>query len=129
MYHLALPAGSAIRLSASARPGLAVHRWDIRLLAADDPGSPTTHPRLAYGSQIGGLDCDQRISIPAQDVDCRLEVWSRHAAGRDWSNDHCSVGEDTPSHLLLGFSRRVQSADAGDEIALSFAFEPQPATS
>jgi len=124
MYHLDLPAGSAIRLNASARPGVAIHRWDIRVLAAGDPDSAAP-PRLAYGSQIGGLDCDQRISIPAQDTDCRLVVTSRHTLGGSWANDHCSVGEDTPSHLLLGFCDRTQTGRSQDDVALSFVFERQ----
>lgn len=120
MHLLSLPAGSKIRLNATTAPDRPVHRWDIRVLGADTPESVA--PRLTYASQIGGRDCEQRVEIPAQDIDCRLEVTSRHAAPDGWQDDRCRTGEDSPSHLLLGFSPPSSVSEA-DEVLLSFAFD------
>ena len=77
MRSLDLPAGSTIRLTATARPNVARHRWDMLVFTAGGPGD--AHPRLTFGSEIGGDDREQRIDVPAQDKDCRVEVTSRHA--------------------------------------------------
>jgi len=102
MRRIDFPAGSAIRLTATARPDVGVHRWDVKVLAIGDPPDPT--PRLSYGSEIGGRDCEQRIDIPAQAVACSLEVASRHAIPGGWRGDYGSVEDDTPDGLVIGFS-------------------------
>lgn len=121
MHCLDLPAGSTLRLDATARPDVGDHRWDVRVLTADlaSAGSP---PRLTYGSQIGGRDREQRIEIPAQDADCRLEVRSRHAADGGWQDDRSSVDEDTPSRLLIGFSDPSSPTSHSEDVLLSFTF-------
>ena len=123
MHLLDWPAGSTARLHATARPGVAIHRWDIRVLdiGAPEPGSTA---RLAYGSQIGGGDCEQRIDIPAQDADCRLEVSGRHAIVGGWKDDRCSVDDDTPRRLQIGYSDRALPYARTDDVLLSFTFEP-----
>jgi len=122
MHCLDLPAGSTIRLDATARADVGVHRWDVRVLTADaaSAGSP---PRLAYGSQIGGRDREQRIQIPAQDADCRLEVRSRRAMAGGWQDDRPTVDQDTPSRLLIGFSDPASPTSHKNDVLLSFAFE------
>lgn len=117
MHRIDFPAGSTIRLTATALPDLAVHRWDLQVF--DAVGSAA--PRLTFGSQIGGRDCQQQVSIPAQDADCRLEVRSRHAVGDDWADDRCSVVDDTPNRLLLGFAGPSAPAPGKNDVSLSFA--------
>jgi hypothetical protein len=123
MHQLDFPAGSAIRMHATARPGVGLHRWGIRVLdaGAAEPGATA---RLTYGSQIGAGDCEQRVDIPAQDADCRLEVWGRHAVAEGWKDDRCSVDDDTPSCLQIGFSDRALPHARKDDVLLSFTFEP-----
>lgn len=120
MHMLNLPAGSKIRLNATTVPDRPTHRWNVRVLSADMP--ETSAPRLSYSSQIGGRDCEQRIEIPAQDIDCRLEVSSQRETPAGWEDDRCRTGEDTPSHLLLGFSTPASTAET-DEVMLSFTFD------
>jgi len=122
MHRLGLPAGSTIRLTASARPDIGVHRWGVRVFAAEGLAASAT-PRLTYGSQIGGGDCEQRIDIPAQDTDCRLEAWSRHSIAEGWADDRCSVEDDTPSRLMIGFSDPSRPKARKDDVLLSFTFE------
>jgi hypothetical protein len=121
MHLLDLPAGSAIRLTATARPDAGVHRWAVRIFAASGPAGDSA-ARLAYGSQIGGHDCEQRIDVPAQDADCRLEASSRHPVAGGWQDDQCSVDEDTPGHLALGFSNPSSPIAQEGDVLLSFAF-------
>jgi hypothetical protein len=123
MHSLDLPAGLQIRLTATARPGTDLHRWDVRLLAAgklEAGGSP----RLAYGSRIGVRDLDQRIDIPPQDVGCRLEIRSRHTGHEGWQDDRCTVQEDTPNELRIGFCDAARLGALPDDVLLSFAFAP-----
>lgn len=122
MHYLNLPAGSAVRLQASARADVSRHRWDIRVLEAGSFG-PDAEARLTYGSEIGAGDCEQRIDIPAQDADCRMEIWGRHAVAGAWKEDRCSVEVDTPQCLQLGFSDRAQPLDRTDDVLLSFTFQ------
>lgn len=113
-----MPAGSRIRLIATARVGTGVHHWDVRLLTAGDQGAA---PRLIYGSHIGERDRDQRIDIPPQDVDCRVEIWSRHAAREGWEDDRCTIQEDTPDELRIGFCNAAEPGSHPDDVLLSFA--------
>lgn len=122
MHRIDFPAGSAIRLTATARPDAGLHRWDVKVLAAGHPADLT--PRLSYSSEIGGADCDQRIHIPAQDIACRLEIGSRHATPCGWQDDYGSVEDDTPDGLLIGFSDAPTHASPKDDVQLNFAFEP-----
>lgn len=122
MHYLDLPAGSAVRLQVSARPGVGRHRWDIRMLEAGAAG-PGAVARLTYGSAVGAGDCEQRVDIPSQDTDCRLEVWGRHAVVGGWKDDRCSVQDDTPDALQIGFSDRALAGAQKDDVLLSFTFE------
>jgi hypothetical protein len=122
MHCLNFPAGSTIRLDATARADVGVHRWDIRVLDADAPPHGSTG-RLTYGSQIGAGDCHQRVDIPAQDTDCRLEVCGRHAFDGGWKDDRCTVEDDTPGRLLIGFSDRALPFAHKDDVLLSFTFQ------
>jgi hypothetical protein len=117
MHSLGIPAGRIIWMTATSPRDESLHRWDMRVVAvgASEPA------RLTYGSQIGGRDCDQRVCIPAQDVDCRLEVASRHPVLGGWADDTCRVREDTPSELLLGFSGPLGGAEG--DVLLGFAIE------
>lgn len=121
MRRLDFPAGSTIRLTATASSEVGVHRWDVRIFTADGP-TANPAPRLAYGSQIGGRDCEQRIDIPAQDADCRVEVSSGRHATAGWQDDRCSIHEDTPSRLLMGFSDPSSPESRNNEVLLSFDF-------
>jgi hypothetical protein len=123
MHSIDLPAGSSVRLTATARANAAEHRWDIRVLEATAPRRDPTS-RIEFGSRIGSGDCEQRVDIPAQDVDCRLEVDARHAVEGGWKDDRCSVQDDTPSRLQLGFADRSLPYSKTDDILLSFVFQP-----
>jgi hypothetical protein len=115
MKYLAVPAGAAVRFTASARPGLAVHRWDVAV-------SPTGGgaPRLNLGSHIGQDDLDQRIDIPAQTVDCELEIDCCHATARGWGGDLGSIAEESEGRLVVGFCD-PDRADAGVyDVVLNF---------
>jgi hypothetical protein len=117
MHRLDLPAGHRIRLSATARVGTGLHQWDLRLTSGEE-GSVTL---LAFGSQIGEHDLDQRIDIPPQDVDCRVEIRSRHAARDGWKDDRCTIQEDTPDELRIGFCNAARPGSRPDDVLLSFA--------
>lgn len=123
MHVINLPAGAAVRLTATARVDVAEHRWDIRVLDAAAPRQgPTT--RAEYGSRIGAGDREQRVDIPVQDVDCRLEVAARHIIEGEWRADRCTIEEETPSRLQLGFANRALPYSKSDDVLLSFAFQP-----
>jgi len=118
MHRLDLPAGSRIRLIATARVGTGLHQWDLRLLTVGDEGAV---PRLTFGSRIGERDLDQRVDIPAQDVDCRVEIRSRHAGRDGWGDDRCTIQEDTPDELRIGFCNAAKPGSRPDDVLLSFA--------
>jgi len=118
MHKLDMPAGSTIRLLATARPDLAIHRWEVRVYPA---GSGPDPARLAYGSRIGDGDREQRIDIPMQDVDCRLEVSARHAAQDGaWRDDKLTIIEDAQGRLDLGFSNPSRPTAHDNDVLLSF---------
>lgn len=119
MHRIEFPAGSAVRLTATARPDVGVHRWDVRVLTVGDPSTPT----LAYGSEIGGRDCEQHIDIPAHHTARQLEIGSRHAAPGGWQNDYGSVEDDTPDGLLIGFSDAPARGARKDDVLLRFTFK------
>lgn len=123
MHALDLLAGSPIRLTATARSTIGVHRWDVRVVTSADGA-----PRLAYGSEIGGRDCQQGVDIPAQDADCRLVVWARHTTPAGWEDDQATITDDTPSRLQIGFSDAGSSAAQQDDLLLSFAFAAEQHT-
>jgi len=120
-----MPAGSTIRLSATARSGVAGHFWDVRVCVAGAAGPAV---RLAYGSRIGDGDRQQRIDIPAQDMDCSLQVTSRHAMpGGAWGDDKLTVLDDSPGLLDLGFSDPSSPTAHDNDVVLSFYLtERQP---
>ena len=122
MHRLDVPAGSRIRLIATTREGTDLHRWDVRVMAVGDDGAP----RLAFGSQIGDRDRDQRIDIPPQDVDCRVDVCSRHAVRGGWEDDRCTVQDDTPDGLRIGFCDPSMPGSQVDDVLLSFAIGTPP---
>jgi hypothetical protein len=62
MHGLDMPAGSTVRLLASARSEVARHVWEVRVHAAGG-GAPAA--RLAHGSRIGDGDHQQRIDPDA----------------------------------------------------------------
>lgn len=119
MHSLDLPAGSTMRLTATARPHVAPHRWDMLVFTADGPSD--AHPRLTYGSEIGGEDREQRIEVPPQDKDCRVEVISRHAIVGGWKDDFLSLSQDLPGLLTLAFSDPSAAGAQRDDVFLSFA--------
>lgn len=121
MHSLDVPAGSAIRLTATARSDRGVHRWDVQVF---ESGQAT--PGLAYGSRIGGWDRHQRVDIPAQDHDRRLEVSSRSACGGGWEDDRASLHERAGGLVTVGFSGPSAPLGNGDDVVLSFAIEPAP---
>ncbi len=118
MHRLDLPAGSTIRFTATARADVAPHQWGIEVFAIE-----ASAPHLTYGSAIGGHDRDQRIDIPAQPGDCRLEVKSRHAVVGGWADDACTINEDTPGQLILGFSDASLPGVHRDDVVLNFVFK------
>lgn len=125
MHHINLPAGSAMRLTARARPELELHRWDMRLFTAADIQA-TAPVRLSYGSQIGARDCEQRIDVPIQDRDCRIEVTCGRAITGGWQDRQGSVEDDTPGLLVIGFTDASVFEPRADDIVLSFAFSGTP---
>lgn len=121
MHNLNMAAGSTISLTVTARPDAGLHRWGVHLRPVG--AAAPAFPRLAYGSRVGNRDCEQRIEIPAQDVDCWLEVWGSYAAnGENWSDDRLTVIDDTPERLEIGFSNPLRSAALLNDVLLSFAF-------
>jgi hypothetical protein len=121
MHNMNMAAGSTVRLTVTARPDAGLHRWGVHLRPVG--GAAPTLPRLAYGSRVGNSDREQRIEIPAQDVDCWLEVWGSYAAaGGNWGDDRLTVIDDTPNRLEIGFSNPTRSAALLNDILLSFAF-------
>ena len=118
MHSLDMPAGSTMRLTATARSDVAAHRWEVRVFAAD---ARAEAPRLVYGSRIGDGDRQQRIDIPVQDMDCRLEVRARHATtGGVWGDDKLTVIADEPGRLDLGFSEASHPLAHDNDVMLSF---------
>jgi len=118
MHSIDLPAGTPVRLTATAPAGKDLHRWGIEVPAAEN-GSV----RMGYGSHIGGLDVDQRIDIPAQAEDCRLEIRCHHATSDGWAEDRAHTGgQDTPNSLEIGFYNAARPGDRHDEVLLCFAF-------
>src|SRR5579883_2575159 len=117
MPELALPAGANVRLTVTGRADRDLHRWNLTVAPA--AGGPA---RLSFASWIGGRDLHQRIDIPAQDVDCRLEIQSRHQTAQRWEGDDASVEEDTPDQLLIGFCNPSRPGALPDDVLLSFAF-------
>ena len=128
MHKLDMPAGSTVRLTATARPDVGIHRWAVQVHGAGV--ATATSARVVYGSQIGGLDCEQRIDIPAQDADCRLDVSAQHATeGGEWQDDRLTILDDTPSRLDIGFFNPARSVAHPNDLLLSFAFTgPNPQT-
>ena len=120
MHQLTLPAGSTMRFTATARPLAGLHKWSMLVFDADEAADQIA--RLTYGSQIGDRDCDQRIDVPAQDRECRVEVSCRHAVAQAWEDDVASVDQDTPALLVIGFSDPASSAAQADDVLLSVAF-------
>lgn len=118
MPELALPAGACVRLTVTGRADRDLHRWNVSVLPA--AGGPA---RLSFGSWIGGRDLHQRIEIPAQDVDCRLEIQSRHQNAQGWADDRASPEDDTPDRLLIGFCNPSSPGARPDDVLLSFAFD------
>lgn len=121
MHSLNLPAGSRVRLHATAGAEVGLHRWAVRVLEAG-ASRDGLDARLTYGSRIGAGDCEQRIDIPAQDVDCRIEVDASHASGAGWKDDRSSIEEDTPNCLQIGFSDRALAFARTDDVLLTFTF-------
>jgi len=114
-----MPAGSTIRLLATARAEAAGHVWEVRVYAAGG-GAPAV--RLAYGSRIGDGDRRQRIDIPAQDRDCSLEVSSRHATPDGArGDDKLTILDDAPGRLDLGFSDPSRPTAHDNDVVLSFS--------
>jgi hypothetical protein len=117
MHSLNFPAGASVQLTATARPRVGIHRWGVRVIT-----SATCAPRLTFGSDIDGRDCEQHIDIPVQSADCRLEIWARRATAQGWDIDRSVVTDDTPSRLQIGFSDRGFSNTQDHDVLLNFAF-------
>lgn len=124
MPGLDMPARSTIRLTVTARADAGVHRWAVQVNGPAGAGAPAD-ARLAYGSRIGDQDRAQAVTIPQQDVDCRLEVSALHPIdGDEWAEDDWTVLEDTPNRLDIGFSNSAGLSAQPNEVLLSFAFAP-----
>lgn len=123
MYSLELSAGSSIQLTATALVDAGIHRWNIQVFTLADPETAAS-PRLAYGSEIGGGDIHQRVNIPWQDANCRLDVSSRHAAGGEWRESAQVMEEISPGQFTLGFSRAAKGNGAPNDVTLTFAITP-----
>lgn len=117
MPALVVPAGASVQVTAVARPDWSLHRWEIAVRPAAGGVA-----RLTFGSEIGGRDVHQRIDIPAQDVECRLEIESRHETAQGWKSDRAASQEDTPDQLSIGFCDASRSGARPDDVLLSFAF-------
>jgi len=120
MHSIALSAGSAVRLTASAKAGTGPHRWDVRHFSAEGPSPRST--RAVYGSAIGQGDLHQGVDIPAYDMACTLEVSAEHSVAGGWAPDRCAIEEDTPSELRLGFCDPTRSGSSDSDVLLTFAF-------
>jgi len=95
MHSIDFPASTPVRLTANA----GVHRWDVRLVGVDD-----ATPSLAFGSRIGGLDCEQHVDIPVEPINCRLEISAGQAAGGGWEDDQGTIFDDTPGFCRSAFA-------------------------
>jgi hypothetical protein len=129
MHALEIPAGSTLRLTATARPDAGRHRWSVEVRRGGRAAAAGP-PRLVFASEIGGLDSHQRIEIPPQDADCRLEVTGQHVGENgDWLDDRLTVLDDTPDQLDLGLFDPRRPAAHPDDVLLSFAcMSPHPQT-
>jgi hypothetical protein len=114
-----MPAGSTIRLMATARPHAGVHRWDVRLFPTPG-GKADSAARPAYGSRIGGDDRQQQIDMPAQDTDCRLEISCQHRARGGWEDDCCVAEPETPGSFRLDFCDPGAPGACQDDVSLTF---------
>lgn len=117
MRSLDLPAGVGVRLTATARPDRDIHLWEMRVIGA-------ANPLLAYRSRIGGRDVRQVIEIPAQSVDCQLELRCRHKTNLGWADDQMSAQRDGPAVLRVEFCDPTARGSRADDVVFSFAFEP-----
>jgi hypothetical protein len=95
-----------------------MHRWDIEV------ATPEGETRATYGSHIGGSDIDQRVHIPAQEMDCELSIRSQHRTSEGWADDQGTVDDDTPSQLQIGFCDTARPGARHDDVLLSFTFAP-----
>jgi len=122
MFSLGLLAGRPIRLTATTRAGCAaIHRWQARMLPAGVDEAPGAAAHLSYGSEIGGADRVQHIEIPAQQLDCRLEVAVYRRDGIGWLEERAAAPlADTPDLLELGFGAAQSAAEP--DVLLSFRF-------
>lgn len=127
MHNLEMLAGSTLRLTATARPDAGRHRWSVQVRRGGHAATagPT---RLVFASEIGGVDRHQRIEIPPQDADCRLEVTAQHAEENGhWLDDRLTVLDDTPDQLDLGFFDPERTDAQPNDVLLSFVFTyPHP---
>ncbi len=118
MQSLTLPAGAAVRFSATARAHRGPHLWNLRVINTDGGAV-----RFSFGSWIGGLDLHQSLDIPAQDADCRLEVECHHQTLSGLAQDRPSRGDDTPERLQIGFTDASAPGSQPDDLLLSFVFD------
>ena len=125
MHSWDLPAGSLVRLTATARSDTGLHRWEVRLITT---GAASGAPRVVFGSHIGERDLDQRIEIPPQDADCRVEARSSHAEDGVWIDGQCTLQNDTPDELRVAFCNPARSGAQEDDVLLSFAIRASHST-
>jgi hypothetical protein len=122
MHDFVLPAGSRVRMSASAGSRTPpVHKWNLDIFG-DSPLGAAQGPRLSYGSRIGGSDAEQRLDIPEQDVDCRFQVRTFHETGADWSPSPAHIVVDTPERLAIRFGEHGSANPDVDSCVLDFHF-------
>lgn len=114
MHRLALPAGASARLTATAKPELSQHRWQVLVRGFDGQLHAT------YGSRIGGRDLDQRVDIPARPEACSLEIESFHASDDAWIVDHLSVETSDSGEFRLGYCELTRAGSRHDDVVLSF---------
>jgi hypothetical protein len=62
------------------------------------------------------------VDIPALDVACTLQVSAHHPVADGWTADQCTICDDTPSELQLGFCDAARSGATLDDVLLRFAF-------
>jgi len=119
MHNIALPGGSAVRLTITGRPATGLHRWYVQVREAEGDAL-----RADYGSQIGGEDLHQRVDIPAQAMDCRIQIGSAHRNTHGWSDDHLSLRDVRAGEAKLGFCELMKTGSRLDDVLLSFVFAP-----
>ena len=54
-------------------------------------------------------------------MDCRVEIFSRHIARNGWEDDRCTIQQDTPDELRVGFCDAAKPGSHPGDVLLSLA--------